>query len=86
MADAVPAYGFDPLAVTGPGPFGSDASASTGSVGATTITVPQGTDPVVLSIPDDDASFEDGDGGQSLAQGAVVNGTSFPAGTDIEIE
>lgn len=80
------ALGLDDLVVSGPDPFDSNASRNSDSYGQTTLSIAPGASWTTLVIVDNEATLEDGDGSQDLAQPATFNGRSWLTGTEVETE
>ncbi|WP_406870678.1 Hint domain-containing protein [Thioclava sp. 'Guangxiensis'] len=80
------AWQLSDLAITGPDPFASNATAESDAVGATSFTISPSAAVQQVQLNDNDASFEDADSGQQLASGAVFDGVSWAAGDSVETE
>ncbi len=80
------AWQLSDLSWTGPNPFASDASANSGSAGATTLRIAPDADIRFINLADDDARLEDGDSNQELSQSMVFDGTAYGTRSDGDVE
>ncbi|WP_223639180.1 Hint domain-containing protein [Rhodobacter sp. TJ_12] len=80
------AWQLSDITVTGPDPFGSDATANAASVGATTLTIDPAATLRFVTLSDDDPIFEDADGDQELVAPMVFDGVSYGSGAAGEVE
>ncbi len=80
------AFGISDLLVTGPDPFASNSTPESSAYGTTTIQIAPDADWLVLSMTDDDGFLQDGDSGQQLTQPLSINGMSYAAGQNVEVE
>ncbi|WP_339107815.1 Hint domain-containing protein [Thioclava sp. GXIMD4216] len=80
------AWQISDLVITGPDPFASNATAETDAPGATSFVISPSADLQLVDLVDDDASFEDADGGQALAAATTFDGVAWDAGDGVETE
>lgn len=80
------AWQLSDLIVTGPDPFGSDATANDAAVNVTTLSIAPGAMLRTVTLSDNDANFEDADGDQELVAPMVFDGVAYGSGAAGEIE
>lgn len=80
------AWQLSDLLITGPDPFGSDATANDASVNATSFTIAADATLRMVNLADNDASFEDGDGDQELTAPMSFDGVNWGSGASGEVE
>ena len=78
------AWQFSDLVISGPDPFGSDATANSSSVNNTTFTIKPTASVKMLTMVDNEGNFEDGDASQDLAGPLNFNGVNWPTGEEVE--
>ena len=80
------AWQLSDLIVSGPDPFGSDATANASAVGVTTFSIAAEATVQLVTLADDDPNFEDGDGDQELTAPTTFDGVTWGAGASGEVE
>lgn len=80
------AWQLSDLLVTGPDPFGSDATANDAAVNVTTLSLAPGATLRMVTLDDNDANFENGDGDQELVAPMVFDGVAYGSGAAGEVE